>query len=963
MTQGPDIDPGKWPDISRVFAAAAVLEEASRQAYFDSACQHDPGLRAAVESLLTAHNAAGSFGAMPLFASSAPVKRLSLGSQLGPFRIESLLGAGGMGEVYRAHDTKLHRAVAIKVLPDSFAQDPNRLARFEEEARALAALNHPHVGAIYGLEESAGVAALVLELVEGPTLAERLAVGPLRFDEVVWIARQLAEGLEAAHERGIVHRDLKPANIKITPDGAVKILDFGLAKTAGSPPGAALTPSTTSPRDATQFGMVLGTVGYMSPEQARGQAVDKRTDIWAFGCLLFEMCAHQPPFGGATISDAPAAVIEREPDWELLRAGTPTNLVRLLRRCLTKDPKLRLRDIGEARIAIETGEDTAIAHVPARSLTRLVAAVSIASTLVLAAVLGVVLYRTSATRSRPAPPVRFEVSPPEGGFFTFNPAQTFFALSPDGLQLAFLASSESDPLLTGVNRIWVRAMTDLEARPLKGTDGATSPFWSPDGRSLAFFADGRLKRIDLSGGSPVTVCSTPSMHGTWGVSDPRDPTWAGGVILLVNPHGTVISAVPAGGGTPREIVKADPSKGEARVHWPTFLPDGKRFLYTTLLKNGDGELRRARLRIDDQGLRVPDGSTQRVMPVSSNTQWVEPDIVLFVRESVLMAQRVDLEAPKTVGEPFSIANQVEYFFTTSRAMFSASYSGSIAYHAGGDLQQLIWVDRNGNESGTIGNPAAYDNATRLSHDGRMLLTARRQPGLGTLNIWRHNLIRGMEDQLTRGSGSELTPLLVDGERAMIFAGDSAGTVPHLFRRDLLTGVEKPLLPPGSQQLVMDVLPGGRAVAYAERQTVGGFRIFQLPLTAGASPSPLLPPHFNALGMRVSPDGRALAFLGGRVPRRDLYVAPLPMTGDPELAARNVSSGPRWSPDGRQLYYLDGERSMMTISVRTSPALTFGMPVKLFEFKRSASLAEVSSDSGPEGISRRVIPPILRQSRS
>jgi len=300
-----------------VFAAAAPLDGPSRQAYLDAACQHDSALRAAVESMLGAHDNAGSFGDGPAFASST-VKRLSPDSQLGPFRIESFLGAGGMGEVYRAYDTKLQRAVAIKVLPDSFAEDPNRLARFEEEARALAALNHSHVGAIYGLEESAGVAALVLELVEGPTLAERLAAGPLPFDEVVRVARQLAEGLEAAHERGIVHRDLKPGNIKITLDGTVKILDFGLAKTAASPPGAALTPSTTSPREATQFGMVLGTVGYMSPEQARGQAVDKRTDIWAFGCVLFEMCAHQPPFAGATMSDAQAAVIEREPAWDLL---------------------------------------------------------------------------------------------------------------------------------------------------------------------------------------------------------------------------------------------------------------------------------------------------------------------------------------------------------------------------------------------------------------------------------------------------------------------------------------------------------------------------------------------------------------------------------------------------------------------------------------------------------------------
>ena len=352
MKQGADIDPGEWPDISRVFAAAAALEGPSRQAYLDSACQHDPGLRAAVESLLDAHNNAGSFGATPLFAPSTAVKRLSPASQLGPFQIESLLGAGGMGEVYRAYDTKLHRAVAIKVLPDFFAKDANRLARFEEEARALAALNHPHVGAIYGLEESAGVAALVLELVDGRTLAERLVTGPLPFDEVVRIARQLAEGLEAAHKRGIIHRDLKPGNIKITPDGNVKILDFGLAKTAGSPPGAELTPSTTSPRDATQFGVVMGTVGYMSPEQARGQPVDTRTDIWAYGCVLFEMCAQRPPFAAATVSDVLTA-LEREPAWELLRAETPANIVRLLRRCLTKDPELRLRDIGEARIALE----------------------------------------------------------------------------------------------------------------------------------------------------------------------------------------------------------------------------------------------------------------------------------------------------------------------------------------------------------------------------------------------------------------------------------------------------------------------------------------------------------------------------------------------------------------------------------------------------------------------------------
>ena len=932
-----DISPDRWSDVSRVFAEAVGLDQSARNAYLDEACRNDSGLRVTVDSMLRAHDEAGSFGEAPAFAFRETAKRLVAGSKLGQFRIETLLGAGGMGEVYRAHDSKLQRAVAIKVLPDSFANDPDRRRRFEEEARVLAALNHPHIGAIYGVEETEEVTALVLELVDGVTLEERLASGALSADEIVRIARQLAEGLEAAHERGIVHRDFKPGNIKITPDGNVKILDFGLAKIDGSQIGANTVGSPTGSRHATQVGSVLGTAGYMSPEQARGLAVDKRTDIWAFGCVLFRMCAQQPPFTGPTMTDALEAVAAREPDWGLLPASTPPYLVRLLRRCLTKDPKVRLRDIGEARIAIESGEDTPIATLPARSLMRLVAGVSIVSSVVLAAGLAVVLYRTSATGSRLASPVRFEVSPPSEGFFNIHPAQTFFAVSPDGSQLAFLASPEFDPLVTSTaNRIWVRAMADHEAKSLNGTDAATLPFWSPDGHSLAFSAGGKLKRIGIEGGSPVPVCDLPAgpMHGTWGMRDPADPEWPGGVILLGTATGTAISAVPAGGGTLREIVTPNQSKGEARVHWPSFLPDGQRFLYTVSLKNGDGELRVGQL----------DGSTQTLMAVSSNTQWIEPDIVLFVREGVLMAQRVDLEAAKAVGAPFSLADQVEYFFTTSRATFSASHTGTIAYHAGGDLRQLVWVDRNGNESGTIGNPADYDNSTRLSHDGQVLLTARRQPGLGTYDIWKHNLIRGTEEKLTAGRGSELSPVWIEGERALVFSGDSAGTIPHLFRKDLATGEETQILPPGPQQLVMDVLPGGRAVVYAERQARGpGFKLFQLPLTPGASPAALAP-QFTSFAMRVSPDGQAFAFLGTTGGgRRNLYVAPLPMTGDAQIVAPNVSSAPRWSADGTQLYYLDGERSLMTVSVSTSPRLDVGIPERLFELKRPAFLAEVPGD--------------------
>jgi Tol biopolymer transport system component len=910
-----------------VFSAAADLDPLARSAYLDEACRHDPTLRAAVDSLLGAHDEAGSFGEAPLSPSTGGANRLTPGSQLGAFQIENLLGAGGMGEVYRAHDTKLRRAVAIKVLPDFLADDPDRRSRFGEEARALAALNHPHIGAIYGVEESGDVAALVLELVDGPTLSERLAAGPLPFDEVISIARQLADGLEAAHDRGIVHRDLKPANIKITPEGNVKILDFGLAKAAGAPAHAASLQLSGSGH-ATRVGVIVGTAGYMSPEQARGLPVDKRADIWAFGCVLFEMCALQPPFAGATVSGTLAAVIEREPDWALLRARTPPIVVRLLRRCLSKDPKLRLRDIGEARIALGPGQD-AEGETPARPVKRLMIAAGV-GTFALASLVAVVRYGPARPiASAPASPVRFLVSPPDGGGFILHPGQTFFAVSPDGSQLAFVASTEFGPSFFGRQgrRVWVRAMAALEARPLPGTDGAAaSVFWSPDSRSLAFFADSKLKRIDLPDGAVVPICDLtpgPSWHGTWGTD---------GTILIGSGNGTAIYRVSAAGGAPAEIVTRNRSNREERVHWPWFLPDGNRFLYTARLEDGDGELRLGQL----------DGSTRPVMRASSNAQWVEPDIVVFVREGVLMGQRVDLEAARPVGEPFSIAERIEYFLTTSRAMFSVSRTGTVAFHTGGDLSQLVWADRNGNETGTIGDPADYElQSGRLSRDGTRVLVSRRQPGLGTYDIFRLDLVRQTEERLTAHRGSELTPVWVDRERAMIFASDSGGSVPHLFRRDFVTQEERQVLPSGSQQLVRDVFPDDSAVAYVERSRFEPFKLWSKSLTTSDPPLPMLTSGQSTFDMRLSPDGRAMAYATFNGPRVDLYVAPVPMTTQ---AVHTAGEGgpPRWSRDGH-LYYLRGDKRMMTVPVRTAPSLTVGIPRQLFELKRAASLLEVSGD--------------------
>jgi serine/threonine protein kinase/Tol biopolymer transport system component len=928
MQRAFEINPDRWADISRVFSAAAQLAGAARDAFLDTSCRDDRSLRAAVESMLAAHEEAGSFGDVPMFALPDTARRLVPGSQLGAFRIETLLGAGGMGEVYRAYDTRLERAVALKVLPDSFAHDPDRRTRFEAEARALAALNHPHVGAIYGVEDADGVAALVLELVDGPTLGERLAAGGLRPTDIVRIARQLAQGLEAAHDRGIVHRDLKPGNIKIDADGNVKIIDFGLAKTAGAPAYVPAESSSAS-RDATRVGVIVGTAGYMSPEQARGEPVDKRTDIWAFGCVVFEMCARQAPFSGATVTDTLAAVVEREPSWDLLPADTPPALVHLLRRCLTKDPKQRLRDIGEARIALEQDVDAAPPAAPSRrSRPRAAAAVAV-GVLALTALTVPIYTKGRSTRGIASSPVRFLVPPPDGGLFNRHPARNFLALSPDGTQLAFLATTGSTSIAyEGRSQIWIRALADLDAHPVPGTEGATAFFWSPNGRSLAFFADGKLKRLDLPAGAAVTICDVPGfglMHGTWG---------AGGTILMGIGNGTAILGVPASGGVPDEVLTRDAGNHEVRVHWPWFLPDGRRFFYTVRRDDDEGELRLAEL----------GGGSRTVMRVTSNVQWVDPDIVVFVREGVLMGQRVDLAAAAPIGEPFSIVDTVDYFFTTSRGMFSVSRTGSVAYHAGGEIDELVWVDQHGREVGTVGSPAEYQpESARLSRDETMLLTARTQPGVGTYDIWRIDLVRRNEDRITADRGSELTPVWIDDDRAMVYAADSGGSVPHLFRKDLVTWAERQVLPPTGHQLVRDVFPGGQRVAFVERAGLGDFHPFELSLTQpDAVPVSLLQPRLYAPDFRLSPDGRAMAYVQFDEPRVGIYVASLAMNSAPVLVD-SIVNYPRWSADGRQVYYLSSDNRMMSVTVRTVPSLAVGIARPLFQMKQPAILLQVARD--------------------
>ncbi len=576
-----------------------------------------------------------------------------------------------MGEVYRARDTKLNRDVAIKVLLPSVVEDPDRLARFGREAQLLASLNHPNIAHIHGIEDANGTRALVMELVEGPTLADRIAQGPFPLDEALRIAKQVAEALEAAHEQGIIHRDLKPANLKVRADGTVKVLDFGLAK-AMDPVGASSANATNSPTltmHATQAGVILGTAAYMSPEQARGKPVDKRADIWAFGCVFYEMVTGKRAFAGDDVSDVLASVLAREPDLALLPVTIPPLLDNYIRRCLHKDPRHRIHDIADVRLALESAFETTVVRTatPATSSWKgaPVAWVVTAAAVVAAGALALPAVRHLRETPSPAPlETRTEIVTPGADDLTS------FALSPDGRQIVFVASGD------GASRLWLRSLAITTAQPLPGTEGARFPFWAPDSRSIAFFAGGLLKRLDLGGGSPQSLAQ---------VSNHRGGTWnTDGVILFSSSTSTLSMHMSGTGSAPTAATRPFPQTTVQM--FPDFLPDGRRFLFwaqsgqdTTGIYLGtlDGSTPIMLTRADSSGVYLPAG-------------WL-----LWVRESRLVAQRLDLAQAALTGELVTLADGVpnDGF---GRSAVSVAATGMVAYRTGGGTQrQLTWVDRSG----------------------------------------------------------------------------------------------------------------------------------------------------------------------------------------------------------------------------------------------------------------------------
>ena len=659
---------------------------------------------------------------------------LAPGTRIGPYEVVSMIGAGGMGEVYRARDPKLNRDVALKMLPALVATDPDRLARFKREAEVLASLNHSHIAAIYGFEEAAGVQALVLELVEGPTLADRIAQGSIPLEEALAIATQIAEALEAAHARGIVHRDLKPANIKVPPDGSVKVLDFGLAKVVGKDGATSEASAITSPA-LTRLGVILGTAAYMSPEQARGREADARSDIWAFGCVLFEMLAGRRPFEGSEVSDTLATILKGEPAWAALPNDTPPGIIRAIRRCLEKDSRRRFHHIADARLDLEdaAAADVATSPAAARSSDR---HDRVAWALV--AVLVLLLFGLGgyvALKSTPAPEItRFEVNPPPDTVFG-SPFARYAAgaVSPDGTRLVFVTTSR-----TGQLQLWIRSFNSFDAFPLTGIQGAQLPFWSPDSRWVAFFAGNKLMKVDAAGGSPQTICDVPGellRGGTWG---------AAGDILFSSGNPPTLYRVSDQGGAPVPL-PAPSDQTVSDITSPVFPPDGRTFLYWRQTSTEGAGVYVASI--------ASANAPKKLVSTDAGALYDASGFLLFMRRGALVAQRFDGDRMELSGEARTVAERVA--MTAGRmAAFSVSTNGVLTYQAQtGEASQFTWFDRAGRLLERIGAPGRY-RAPQISPDETRLV----YQDLTDNNLWVLDMRRGLASKFTIGPGVKISPI-------------------------------------------------------------------------------------------------------------------------------------------------------------------------------------------------------------
>ena len=843
---------------------------------------------------------------------------LTPNSRLGPYEILAPLGAGGMGEVYRARDTRLGRDVAVKVLPEHLSSNPDLRARFEREARTVSSLNHPHICTLHDIGRAPGGAGsgdidfLVMELVEGETLADRLAKGPLPTPEVLRIGIDIADALDRAHRAGIVHRDLKPGNIMLAKSGA-KLMDFGLARAAEIVQEAgSLAQSPTMTRALTAEGAIVGTFQYMAPEQLDGGESDARADIWALGATLYEMVTGTKAFAGRSQAGLIASILKEEPrplaqgPGEPSSPGTPPSaLDQVIRACLTKDPEERIQTAHDVKLQLQWiaagGSQSGVAAPVAarrRSREKLAWAVAGVALAAVAALAALVVMR------RPEPPrvMRFEVDAPDGVTSIGWPR-----MSPDGRLLAFLASDSS-----GVARIWVRPLDALEAHPLSGTEGAGRPFWSPDSRFLAYISQGKLRKAPVAGGPPVTLADTPGgSDGTWGVR---------GVILFDGGLTDSIHGVPEGGGEVRHYTHLDAKSGDVSHGWPYFLPDGQHFLFLASRAGQTG----GNIMLG----KVGSNAVSSVGAADGRVEYAPPGYLVFPREGSLMAQPFDLRSLKTTGDAVPVGENLS--MGNAAGQFSVSMAGMLAYRSerGLDLSQLMWFDRNGRALGDAGAPGAYRDIA-LSPDGSRVVMSIFDPQRGSEDLWVRQIARGVTSRLTFDPGDEILPVWSpDGER-VAYAADRTGTFRTYIR--LASGV-------GEVDSLADVVghgaptswsPDGSTIAAHHLSPTSGWDVWLVPTAPGSRATPFVATPFRDLFGTFSPDGRWLAFESSESGRPEIYIQATNGTQGKWQVSNAGGTKPWWRADGREIVYQALDQTLTAVPVTAGDRIETGTPVPLF----------------------------------
>ena len=826
---------------------------------------------------------------------------LTIGTQLGSHEITALLGKGGMGEVYRARDLKLKREVAIKILPEEFSRDADRVSRFQREAEVLASLNHPNIAAIHNLEEASGSRYLVLELVEGETLADHLRRGPLPIDQVLTISKGICDAIEAAHEKGIIHRDLKPGNIKISPDGIVKVLDFGLAKVRETDKAVSnLSNSPTLMTAASAPGMIIGTAAYMSPEQAKGQETNRTTDVWAFGCVLYEMMTGRPAFDGETVSEVFAGILKGDPDWSRLPADTPENIRRLLRRCFRKERRLRLQHIGDARVEIEEPQNPSAPQAVPRWRERL----AWITALVVVAGFAVGMGIRELRMVSPGAEMRLEISTPA----TADSAS--IAISPDGQKIVFVATSE------GQSKLWVRPLDSVSGRALAGTDGASLPFWSPDSESVGFFAEGKLKRVDIGRGTVQILTDAPSGRGgAWN----REGT------IIFTPNGTQspIFRVSATGGTASAVTRTEAAK-ETSHRYPQFLPDGHHFLYYV---QGTPESHGVYVG-DLDGSRGP-----RLFDLDSAAVYESTGHLLFVRQGTLFAQDFDAGRLELKGNPFSVVQHIATsLMAQGSAAVSASSAGPVIYRTAspGGRRQFLWVDRAGKEISKAGDPFGATTVS-ISRDNRRVASA--QMINNNQDVWLLDLDRNALSRFTFDPGVDVSPIWSPDGHQIVFQSNRRGAY------DLYSAIT-----PGSEELVfanghdkrpLDWSPDRRFVVYADLDPkgIGNWELWALQMDKDQKqPFPVVRKNFDADIAQFSPDGKWIAYQSNESGRFEIYIQAFSGKGGQTLVSTNGGAQVRWRLDGKELFYIALDGRLMSVPIRLSAntqTMEPGAPVPLF----------------------------------